>query len=197
MNTNKPTSSKPQKSSSLSLFLYLLLALSVPLMLPVSGMLLQTLVWQFVVSNYAGVAYHFSFPEGMLFSAVVGASVFLLSTLLYAVQNGFKIPETGNIEALNKLAAEIDSKPPAQLILHDLKCAGWHFIFFAMVIAALSSRFPGKLWFDGLAPVLIASLTFTTARIAYYAVLTMVLERVNAYMKVRNEKLALEMAGKH
>jgi hypothetical protein len=195
VNTDKNSAPEPQKQEHYPLFLYLGLALGVPLSLPLLAVVLQTVVWHFAVSQYPGVTYRFSFVEGLLFSSVVSCSVFLLNTLLYVSKNGFEIPKTAQPEAL-KEASPPAAKPIKQVIRENLESFAQHFAFVFIVISILSAHFPGKLWFDGVAPMVLSAFTFAFVRLLFYLVMVAVFTRLNEHIKLHKEQVELEYSRK-
>ncbi len=185
-NTNIPNLRKPDLTKDdwrviwgfLALF-----ALVAPIAMPVTAILAQVLVWQYVLAGMPQVTFSFGFLESCLLVVCISLSAILLNlsiAQLILLKSGKTFKEYSLDERRNREAKMAELKEQKKLF--DRSTVSKYLVYFArqfallsICLVAASHYLPGKLGFDSVGALLNCAFVLTSIRESLCLVWSMIL----------------------
>lgn len=172
--------------------------LVMPVIMPVSVIVIQGLVWQYVLARIPQVNFSFGFLESCLFVLCMSLAIMILNlgfTHLLLLRSGKSLQEYAKEERLAQKAKLAELKKQNKLfdgatLRQSLTIASRQFALFAICLAIASHCLPGKLSFYTPGAFLTCAFVLTTIREMYWRIWNMILSCSTDAMKERFPQMA-------
>jgi hypothetical protein len=158
MKTNRTENKPGVWASSILLVKLLLFLVAIPLLLPTIALILQALVWRYILCRIDGINFTGDILEAFAFSlALAGFAAcanLLVSVISDAVKKLSKLPVE---KFAQRKTPEIATWADMQKVLPGFRVLSQNIIVYALALAFFSSLQPVRLHFDGVFQLLLAA----------------------------------------